>query len=169
MNIFSREVTITPVASQPGASSYSARGIFDTNELEIEALEESWVTSTRTELDIMQTEFPVLPMQDDLISIPEDQSIPGGEFVVSDVTGYGNAGGEVTLVLKRLFLDRIVGTAYSVGLLSWSFPALSVRDYSFSIGYLSFESPWLTVTQVPGGSTDSTVPPYDPPWNVVPP
>jgi hypothetical protein len=158
MEIFARPVTITPVVSQPGAPPYSARGIFDTNELEIEALEETWVTSTRTELDIMETEFGILPMQDDLVSIPADEMIPGGEFIVSDVTSYGNAGGEVTLVLKRRMMDRLIGTSYSLGItdpgsrwpaLGWSFPVLTAASNDLSLSYLEFDRPWLNVSKWP--------------------
>jgi hypothetical protein len=112
--IFSRQVTFIPLVSQPGAAPYSGRGIFDTNEMDIEAIgeEHTFYSSTRTELDILQMEFDVLPMQGDRISIPEDESIPGGEFIVSSVSDKGNAGGEVCLTLKRLEEWKLVGYSF---------------------------------------------------------
>jgi hypothetical protein len=61
-----------------------------------------------TILDILQSEFPVLPMQDDRVSIPPHEMVRGGEFVISDVNK-GNAGGEVTLRLKRFAPSKLVG------------------------------------------------------------
>lgn len=112
--VFARPVLVTPLVSQPGAAAYSARGIFDTNSMDIEgeAEEMTYFSSTRTELDIMQTEFTVLPMQGDYISIPDDEMVPGGEFIVSDIADKGNAGGEATLVLKRREEWKLVGYSF---------------------------------------------------------
>jgi hypothetical protein len=109
--LFARPITITPVASQPGASPYNARGIFDTEEVDIETLEGSLYSDTRSILDILQHEFPILPLQDDHISIPFHEGARGGEFVVSDLNDKGNGGGEVTLRLKRLRQPKFVGAA----------------------------------------------------------
>jgi hypothetical protein len=112
--VFARSVTITPNNSQPGAPPYGARGIFDTNSMDIEgeAEEQTFFSTTRTELDILQMEFTVLPVQGDYISIPDDNLLPGGEFVVSDIGDKGNAGGEVTLVLKRREEWKLIGYSF---------------------------------------------------------
>jgi hypothetical protein len=68
--MFARPVTITPVASQPGAPPYNARGIYDTEEIDVEALDGSLHSTSRTVVDILANEFAVLPAQDDLVSIP---------------------------------------------------------------------------------------------------
>jgi hypothetical protein len=41
--------------------------------------------------------------------------LEGDTFVVSDVPDAGNAGGEVTLRLKRLALSKLVGAALVLG------------------------------------------------------
>lgn len=128
MEVFARPVTITPLASQPGLAPYGARGIFDTNSMDVESdLEEDVFYSTaRTELDILQAEFSVLPMQGDRISIADDELLPGGEFVVSDIGDKGNAGGEVTLVLKRLEEWRLIGYSFFVGSPDFARPQLTI-------------------------------------------
>jgi hypothetical protein len=37
--VFARPIIVRPVASQPGAPPYSARGIFDSEEIDIETLD----------------------------------------------------------------------------------------------------------------------------------
>ena len=111
-SIFARPISINPVNSQPGAGWYNGRGIFDTNSIEVVALDGSLYSDTRTELDILQYEFPILPQQGDVVSIPQDMQLPGGTFEISDATPIGNAGGEVTLTLRRLVEWRLVGMQY---------------------------------------------------------
>jgi len=77
----------------------------------VAALDGSLVSDTRTVLDILEPEFVVLPRQGDLLSIPLHADVRGGEFVVSDVSVEGNAGGEVTLRLRRRMASRFVGGA----------------------------------------------------------
>jgi hypothetical protein len=124
--IFARPVTIVPVISQPGAGTYPARGIFDTNELQVIGVDGSLIADTRTELDILQSEFDVLPAKEDQIFIPDDEMLPGGVFEVSDVSDKGNAGGEVSLTLKRLVEPRLIGTQYVLGSPSFARPKLTV-------------------------------------------
>jgi hypothetical protein len=54
-----------------------------------------------------------LPLQDDLVSIPFYEGVRGGEYVVSDRSTQGNAGGQVTLRLRRLAPPELVGEAGS--------------------------------------------------------
>jgi hypothetical protein len=106
---FARPVTVTPLASQPGAPRYPARGIYDTERILIETLDGSLLSETRTILDILETEFSVLPLQDDHVSIPFHEGVRGGEFIVSDRSAQGNAGGEITLRLKRISPPKLIG------------------------------------------------------------
>jgi hypothetical protein len=99
--VFARPVTFTPVNSQPGQSAYASRGIFDTNEVEVVGLDGSIYQDTRTELYILQSDFTVQPLQGDLVDIPFDSGVAGGSFEIDNVHWAGNAGGEVTLILKR--------------------------------------------------------------------
>jgi len=96
--------------SQPGAPPYNARGIYDTECILIETLDGSLLSETRTILDILETEFSVLPRQDDHVSIPFHEGVRGGEFIVSDRSAQGNAGGEITLRLKRICPPKLIGT-----------------------------------------------------------
>jgi hypothetical protein len=122
--VFARPVTIYPLVSQPGAGAYDGRGIFDTNSIEVIAQDGSLYADTRTELDILQSEYDVLPMQGDRVFIPWDAEVDGGDFEIADISDKGNAGGESTLTLRRLVIDKLVGTAYSLGPLDFARPRL---------------------------------------------
>jgi hypothetical protein len=104
--LFSRPVTITPLVSMPGQPAYVRRGIFDTNSIDVVGQDGQIFTDTRTELDIIISEYPALPRQGDRVDIPDDADIPGGSFEVIDVTPAGNAGGESTLTLGRLVTPK---------------------------------------------------------------
>jgi hypothetical protein len=108
--IFGRPVTVTPLVSQPTAGSYSARGIFRTHDTVIDGGEVGAVISDQESvLYVRDTEFAVVPMQGDMISIPTTNGIPPpgsssindppAEFVVSDVNTRG--GGETMLQLQK--------------------------------------------------------------------
>jgi hypothetical protein len=98
---FARAITVTPLKSQPGASAYPARGIFNTEPVDVVALDGSIVSEQRTILDIRQVEFPVLPEQKDHINIPADGGLPDlGDWEVADAMN--NGGGEVTLTLHKV-------------------------------------------------------------------
>ena len=100
-DVYSRVVMITPVTSQPSGAQYTARGILDTEAMDVEALDGAFVSETRVILDIRDAEFTVLPMQGDLIDIPSDGGVPAeGQFEVVD--GDPNGGGETTLTLRRV-------------------------------------------------------------------
>jgi len=121
---FARPITITPVASQPGVAAYAARGIFDTQKTVVEALDGALYSDSKTILDILAPEFAVLPRQGDLLSIPLHADVRGGEFVVSDLSVEGNAGGEVTLRLRRITQSKFVGGALVLGAPTFGRPAL---------------------------------------------
>ena len=102
--IFARPVTITPVASQPGAPAYSARGIFSTQPIDVAAADGSIVSDQQTILDIMEIEFPVLPKQFDEVYIGPVDDIPGeGSWQITDADT--NGGGETTLALRKLVFE----------------------------------------------------------------
>ena len=129
--IFARSVTCYPVKSQPSNAGFLTRGIFDTNEIDVEAANGQIITNARTELDIFMPEWPVYPVQGDVFDIPWESDVDGGLFMVSDVYGYGNAGGELTLCLVRIEQGRLMGywvttTAYSLASLDFATPAMTV-------------------------------------------
>jgi len=100
-DIFARPVTITPVASQPNAAAYAARGIYDTEPMDVLAEEGSVFSDQRVVLDILEAEFAVLPIQNDLVDIPESAGLPAeGQFEIIDVKS--NGGGETSLSLRKI-------------------------------------------------------------------
>jgi hypothetical protein len=100
-DVFSRVVTVTPLASQPSGAAYTARGILDTDAMNVDAMDGSIISETRVVLDIRNAEFAILPSQGDLIDIPSDGGVPmEGQFEVIDSAP--NGGGETTLTLRRM-------------------------------------------------------------------
>jgi hypothetical protein len=105
-DMFARPVTITPLASQPGLPAYNARGIFDTRGIDVQAEDGSIVNEQETILDVLETEFAVVPTQLDRIHIPADADA-GGDLGDWEVTSAAtNGGGETTLVIRRLLAAR---------------------------------------------------------------
>jgi hypothetical protein len=89
-----------PLASAPGSGTYTMRGIFDTRTINVLAEDNSIYSDQRTELDILEREFPVIPKQGDHVTIPQDcNGVDQGEWVVVDSTT--NGGGETTLTLRK--------------------------------------------------------------------
>lgn|SRR5262245_39029114 len=126
---FARSITFYPVVSRPGVAAFAARGIFDTNETDVVAMDGSILTNARTELDIFQPEWSIYPRQGDIIDIPWENDVDGGVFTVADVHGFGNAGGELTLILSRYEDSKLVGylvltPGYSLGALDFAKPVL---------------------------------------------
>lgn len=102
-DLFGRPVIVTPSASQPEVSAYSARGIFDLDAIDVATLDGAILSEVKIILDVRDVEFAKVPMQGDLIIVPYD-SISGlaaeGSFEVIDADP--NGGGETTLTLRRL-------------------------------------------------------------------
>ena len=67
-DMFARPITITPIASLPGAPAYPARGIFDTRAVDVQA-DGSIVSDQQTIFDIRDDEFGVIPEQFDQVYI----------------------------------------------------------------------------------------------------
>jgi hypothetical protein len=99
---FARPITVTPLASQPGAPAYSNRGIYDTRPMDVMAQDGSIVSDQQTILDVRDAEFSVVPEQLDQITIPADTDAgPAlGTFEVTDTEA--NGGGETTLILRKV-------------------------------------------------------------------
>jgi hypothetical protein len=114
-DVFARQIVFHPVVSRPGVGAFAARGIFDTNELDVPAQDGSIYTDARTELDIFQPEWSVYPMQGDIVDIPWEADVDGGVFMVADVHGHGNAGGELTLTLQRYEQGKLAGYLVTTG------------------------------------------------------
>ena len=103
-DVFGRAVTFYPDVSQPGASSYAARAIYDSRTLNVIAENGSIFGDQDTIIDIRDHEFAVMPVQNDHVYIgpeppPSAMPVPG-MFQISNV--WNNGGGETTLQLKRV-------------------------------------------------------------------
>jgi hypothetical protein len=150
---FSRTVIVTPVKSQPGVASYTSRGIFDTNETDVVGLDGQIYSDAVTELDILIDEYPILPQQGDIVFIPKEADVDGGTFEIEDLGGVGNAGGELTLTLKRIteFNLVILTSRYILGSPTFGFPILFTVDAvclanSYDLSSLDFATPTLSVS-----------------------
>jgi hypothetical protein len=103
--MFSRPITITPLASQPGAPAYDARGIYDTDEMNFMAMDGQIVSEQRTELFILEIEYPIMPTQGDLVLIPAVDDIPAvGQFEIKDAST--NGGGETKLTIRKVLTAK---------------------------------------------------------------
>jgi len=104
-DFFGRDVTISPIASAPGAAAYGARGIYGTRDTQIMTdAGMAIVSDQQTILDIRDNEWfnagLPLPIQGDLIHIPAEGEIPAeGDFEITDTSR--NGGGETTLVIRK--------------------------------------------------------------------
>ena len=104
-DIFGRPVVITPLASQPGQPAYSNRGIYTTEPLDVLAEEGAIFSDQRSILDVRDSEYAVIPIQGDQISIPATGTLPAvGVFYVNDQKN--NGGGETTLELRRVVVTK---------------------------------------------------------------
>jgi hypothetical protein len=93
-------VTFLPIKSQPAAAGYQGRGILNTYSTDVIALDGSMYSDQRTILDICESEFSVMPIQDDHVVIPLDcNDVPKGEYQIVDLVS--NGGGQTMLTIKK--------------------------------------------------------------------
>ena len=97
-----RQATITPLISQPSAAPYAARGIYDTEEIDVPAEDGSILTDQKTLFDIREYEFLVLPAQGDHIYIPADRGAMAAPGNFEIINAWTNGGGETTLTLRKI-------------------------------------------------------------------
>lgn len=108
-NTFARPVTFTPVKSQPAQPAYIRRGIYSTQPLDIAAEDNSIFADQITVLDIVESEFLVLPLQGDLLTIPAYLTLPAlGDFEIIDHAT--NGGGQTSLNLRQIVPKKPVDT-----------------------------------------------------------
>jgi hypothetical protein len=104
-DFFSRAITITPTASNPGAPAYTVRGIYTTRPIDIMVeVGMAMVSDQQTIIDIRDNEFfdagHLLPIQGDLVDVPAEGNIPvAGTFEITDTDS--NGGGETTLSVRK--------------------------------------------------------------------
>lgn len=108
-NTFARPVVFTPAASQPGQPAYTKRGIYSTQPLDIAAEDNSIFSDQITVLDVVEEEFPVIPLQGDLLTIPAYLTLPSlGDFEIID--GKTNGGGQTSFNLRQIVPKKPVDT-----------------------------------------------------------
>ena len=100
-DFWSRDITVTPTVSQPGAGSYGARGIFRSQGTIIDVGRDEWVEvgDQQTKLDIRDVEFTIIPQQGDMVYIPPEDNMPGGTYEI--VHSENNGGGETTFDIRK--------------------------------------------------------------------
>jgi hypothetical protein len=105
-DMFARSITVTPLASQPGFPGYTARGIYNTRPIDVQAEDGSIVSEQQTILDVRDEEFSVVPTQLDHIHVPVDPDAGAdlGDFEV--MLTESNGGGETTLVIRKVIAAR---------------------------------------------------------------
>ncbi|UPK03107.1 hypothetical protein [Bradyrhizobium sp. 170] len=93
-------VTFKPIKSQPGQPDYQGRGILNTYSLDVAGLDGKIYSDQRTILDIRESEFAVLPEQNDRLLIPKDcNNVPRGEYQIADASSDG--GGQTMLTIRK--------------------------------------------------------------------
>lgn len=103
-DVFARPVTLTPLVSQPGQPAYTARGIYSSQAIDV-LMEGNVISDQRTILDIIETEFSVIPRQGDMLLIDSSFDLPAiGSFLIIDVDS--NGGGETTLDLRKIVVQK---------------------------------------------------------------
>jgi hypothetical protein len=106
-DMFARPITVVPLASQPGMPAYTARGIYDTRPIDVQAEDGSIVSDQQTILDVRDVEFGMVPEQLDQISIPYDAASNSPDLGTFEVTNTeSNGGGETTLVIRKVMTSR---------------------------------------------------------------
>ena len=94
------DCTFIPYKSQPSAASYPGRGILNTYSIDVAALDGSMYSDQRTIFDIRESEFAVVPQQNDHVIIPLDcNGAPKGEYQIIDAVSDG--GGATMLTIRK--------------------------------------------------------------------
>jgi hypothetical protein len=95
VSTFGRKVVVTPIASRPGKPPYTARGIFETDPVDVMGQDGSIYSDQRTQLSVRDVDFAVVPEQFDRIYIPADTSggpdLGNWEVADVDVNGRGKS------------------------------------------------------------------------------
>ena len=96
MDAFARPITVTPA----GGAAYLSRGIWHKDANEFFAEDGSIVIDNKVSVDILNSEFPVIPKQGDAIAIPADGTVPAEE-THTILSSHDDGGGMTNLVLEQ--------------------------------------------------------------------
>ncbi len=101
--MFARPINVTPI----GGATYASRGIWHRDNNDFLAEDNSLVTDHKVSIDVLDSEFAVVPRQGDIIDIPADGTVPAeGTFTV--LSAHGDGGGMTNLVLEE-YITTVVG------------------------------------------------------------
>jgi hypothetical protein len=76
---FARAVNFTPKLGLP----FSGRGVYDSRSIDVQTEAGVILADQETILDIIEAEYPVMPVQGDIVDIPADGPVPAaGQFEV---------------------------------------------------------------------------------------
>lgn len=92
--VFGRPITVDPLASQPGAAPYAARGIFSSRPIQVPGLDGTYTSDQETTLSIRLADYDVPPHARDLIIID------GTKYAAGDTHVDGQGG--MTITLRKL-------------------------------------------------------------------
>ncbi len=91
MAVFAQPITVTPVASQPGAPAYPARGSWSWKPAEEELPDGTYHSTNQPALGIRLADFAVPPKQNDTVVTAQ------GAFTIIDVVPDGQGGADLKL------------------------------------------------------------------------
>jgi hypothetical protein len=95
VEFYGRPIIITPV----GGATYTSRGVWHKDNDDYFAEDSSIVTDHRISIDVLDSDFAIVPRQGDLIEIPADGTVPAeGAFTV--LSAHGDGGGMTNLILQ---------------------------------------------------------------------
>ena len=125
---FARPITVTPLASQPGAPAYANRGIYDTRPVDVQAHGRLDRLRSADHPRRARRRVLVVPDQLDRIYIGPDAEAGAtgdeiGEYEVVDTES--NGGGETTLVIRKIVTAKTFMTATDTTVFSYG---LVIRD-----------------------------------------
>jgi len=108
-DMYARTMTVTPLASNPGAPAYTGmRAIYNSGPLTItdeEGIVTAVIEDHETIIDIRTIEFDdggfAILQQGDLVHFDADTDIVGGDFKITEGPEY-NSGGQATYYIQKL-------------------------------------------------------------------
>jgi hypothetical protein len=97
-DMFARPISVTPA----GGADYTSRGIWHRDANEFMAEDGSIVIDNKVSVDVLNSEFAIIPRQGDAITIPADGTVPAeGTFTI--LSTHDDGGGMTNLVLEQYF------------------------------------------------------------------
>ena len=108
-DMYAKPITVTPLASSPGAPAYAGmRAIYNSGPLTLtdeEGIVTAVIEDHETIIDIRIVEFGTggyaVLQQGDLVHFDADTDIVGGDFKITEGPEY-NSGGQATYYIQRL-------------------------------------------------------------------